>query len=70
MSSDADTSSSSPSERAIFGQDKQAKAQTIMESITGVPELDRSAQETIRDYLLENVEEFRRLHEMRRKVCL
>ncbi|RKL47464.1 hypothetical protein BFJ72_g1698 [Fusarium proliferatum] len=67
MSSDADTSSSSPSERAIFGQDKQAKAQTIMESITGVPELDRSAQETIRDYLLENVEEFRRLHEMRRK---
>lgn len=70
MSSDTDTSSSSPSERATIGQDRQEKAQPVMEAITEVPEPERSAQETIRDYLLENVEEFRRLHELRRKVCL
>ncbi|KAI1041195.1 hypothetical protein LB505_002472 [Fusarium chuoi] len=67
MSSDTDTSSSSPSERATIGQDRQEKAQPVMEAITEVPEPERSAQETIRDYLLENVEEFRRLHELRRK---
>ncbi|CVK93811.1 uncharacterized protein FMAN_03162 [Fusarium mangiferae] len=67
MSSDADTSSSSPSEHATSGQNEQAKMQPIMEAITEVPEHERSAQETIRDYLLENVEEFRRLYEVRRK---
>ncbi|KAF5610985.1 methyltransferase family [Fusarium subglutinans] len=67
MPSDTDTSSSNPSERATSGQDKQAKTAPIMEAGTEVPEPERSAQETIRDYLLENVEEFRRLHELRRK---
>ncbi|KAF4436410.1 AB hydrolase superfamily [Fusarium acutatum] len=67
MSSDADTSSSSPGEHATSGKDDQAKTQPIMEASPEVPEPERSAQETIRDYLLENVEEFRRLHELRRK---
>ncbi|KAF4499404.1 methyltransferase family [Fusarium agapanthi] len=67
MPSDADTSSSNPSERATSGQDKQEKTRPIMEAGTEVPEPERSAQKTIRDYLLEDVEEFRRLHELRRK---
>ncbi|KAF5724230.1 methyltransferase family [Fusarium mundagurra] len=67
MPSDTDTSSSSPSKRAFSGQDEQAKTHQTMETRPEVPEYERSAQETIRDYLLENVEEFRRLHELRRK---
>ncbi|KAF5676279.1 methyltransferase family [Fusarium denticulatum] len=67
MPSDADTSSSSPGEHATTGQQEQEKTRTMMQARPEVPEPERSAQETIRDYLLENVEEFRRLHELRRK---
>ncbi|KAF5564953.1 methyltransferase family [Fusarium phyllophilum] len=67
MPSDADTSSSSPGEHATSGQQEQEKARAMMQASPEVPEPERSAQEAIRDYLLENVEEFRRLHELRRK---
>lgn len=70
MSSDADASSSSPGEYVTSVQGDQAKTQPTMKAGTEVPEPERFAQETIRDYLLENVEEFHRLHELRRKVCL
>jgi hypothetical protein len=70
MSFDADTSSSSPGEHAISGQGQQAKTQPTMEVGTEVAEPEGYAQEAIRDYLLESVEEFRRLHALRRKVCL
>ncbi|KAG5796968.1 hypothetical protein H9Q69_004011 [Fusarium xylarioides] len=67
MPSDADTSSSSPGEHATTGKQEQEKARKMMQARSEVPEPERFAQETIRDYLLENVEEFRRLHELRRK---
>ncbi|RKK95395.1 hypothetical protein BFJ71_g8418 [Fusarium oxysporum] len=67
MSSDADASSSNPGEHATSVQGDQAKTQPTMKAGTEVPEPERFAQETIRDYLLENVEEFHRLHELRRK---
>ncbi|KAF5599311.1 methyltransferase family [Fusarium pseudocircinatum] len=54
MPSDADTSSSSPGGHATTGQQEQRKARTMMQARSEVPEPERSAQETIRDYLLEN----------------
>lgn len=70
MSSDADASSSSPGEYVTSVQGDQAKTQPTMNAGTEVPEPERFAQETIRDYLLENVKEFHRLHELKREVCL